>query len=109
MQPHTPLDKPLFSLLDLARGMQARMHDALPLDWNPPVHARAKQNPLIAQDDIDIAMAQTVSAASSPSTTKMTTSDTLTQASTLVLSHEQEYIKRCVEDGNSVFYTGSAG
>jgi hypothetical protein len=109
MRPYLAPDKPLFSLSDLTKVVQAQMHQTLPLDWNPPVHARAKQCLPTALDDMDTAMAQTVRTASSLSMTAITTSDTLTQASTPVLSHEQEYIKKLVEDGNSVFYTGSAG
>ena len=76
MQPYSAPDKPLFSLSDLTKVAQARMHQTLPLEWNPPVHTRAKQQLPTALDDMDTTIAQTVSTASSLFMTTTTTSDT---------------------------------
>jgi hypothetical protein len=106
--PYAPPDKPLFRLSDLGRAIHTRLYDKQLHNWNPPVHPRAKQHAQTAPDNIDTVMAQDAGTASSISITT-TTSSTSTDTSTLVLSHEQEYIKKVVEDGNNIFYTGSAG
>jgi hypothetical protein len=106
--PYAPLDKPLFRLSDIGRAIHTRLCDKKLRNWNPPVHPRAKQHPQTGPDNIDTVVAQDASTASSIST-MTATSSTSADASTPVLSHEQEYIKKVVEDGNSIFYTGSAG